>query len=169
MDEQNTFNDGQLEKTLSIRKMYLNKRATVIRESLETHKKNIQGFISQVHSSEFNATKDEILFAQCLKWMQASLHTEANIGDVAKILSISVRKIQRIFSFFMKKSYTSALLDMRIEAAKTYLAEMKNSIGEVAYLVGIKDHAYFTYLFRKTTSMTPTEYRLNVMQVTIEE
>lgn len=169
MNEQNTFSDGQSEKNLSIRKMYLNKRAGVIRESLENHKKNLQGFISQVHSSEFNATKDEMLFAQCLKWMQASLHTEANIGDLAKILSVSVRKIQRVFSFFMQKSYTSALLDMRIDAAKIYLSEMKNSIGEVAYLVGIKDHAYFTYLFRKTTGMTPTEYRLSVMQVTMEK
>lgn len=169
MDKQNTINDGQTDKPLSIRKMYLNKRASVIRDSLEMHKSNIQGFISQVHSSEFNATKDEMLFAQCLKWMQANLHTEANIGDVAKILSVSVRKIQRIFAFFMQKSYTSALLDMRIDAAKAYLSEMKNSIGEVAYLVGIKDHAYFTYLFRKTTGMTPTEFRLSVMQVTMEK
>ncbi|MCP5464502.1 MAG: AraC family transcriptional regulator [Deltaproteobacteria bacterium] len=43
-------------------------------------------------------------------------------------------------------------------------AQHKKFVGEVAYLVGIKDHAYFTYLFRKETGMTPTEYRLSLMQ-----
>lgn len=151
-------------KALSIRKMYLDKRAGLIRQSLEGHRENIGGFISQVHSSEFNATKDELLFARTLQWMQGNLHTEANIADVAAQLEVSVRKIQRLFSFFLDKSYTTVLLDMRIASAKGYLKEMKNSVGEVAFLVGIKDHAYFTFLFRKTTGKTPTEYRLSVMQ-----
>lgn len=151
-------------KSLSIRKMYLNKRAGLIRQSLEGHRDNIHGFIREVHSTEFNATKDELLFARTLQWMQANLHTEANIGDVAKEFNVSVRKIQRLFAFFLDKSYTTVLLDMRIASAKGYLREMKNSVGEVAFLVGIKDHAYFTFLFRKTTGMTPSEYRLSIMQ-----
>ena len=167
MDKQTTTVTGQSEETknLSIRKMYLSKRANAIRETLTTLKNDIPSFINEVRSTQFNATKDEILFAQCLQWMQANIHTEGNIADVAKLLSVSVRKIQRLFSFFLNKSYTSVLLEIRIAAAKGYLGEMKNSIGEVAYLVGIKDHAYFTYLFRKTTRMTPSEFRLSLMQV----
>lgn len=165
MDNQLTIETScETPHKLSIRKMYLTKRAGLIRETLEMHKDDITGFLSEVRSNEFNATKDEMLFAHCLNWMQANLHTECNIADLAKTLNVSVRKIQRIFSFFLDKPYTPVLLDMRITAAKNYLAEMKNSIGEVAYLVGVKDHAYFTYLFRKTTGMTPSEYRLTLMQ-----
>ena len=149
-------------RPLSIRKMYLNKRANVIRQSLEGHRENISGFIHEVHSTAFNATKDELFFARALQWMQTNIHTEAKIGVLAKALGMSVRKIQRLFSFFLGESYTTVLLDMRISAAKGYLKEMKNTVGEVAFLVGIKDHAYFTFLFRKTTGMTPTEFRFSI-------
>lgn len=153
----------------SIRKVYLNKRALVLRKSFEQNRENIQSFVREVESSSFNATRDELLFAQCLSWMQDNLYKDANISDLARELGVSVRKVQRLFSFFLDRTYTSVLLDMRIESAKGYLAQHKNSVGEVAYMVGIKDHAYFTYLFRKTTGMTPTEYRLSLIQKQFEE
>lgn len=156
-------------KSQSIRKVYLKKRAQVLKDSFEQSHENIVGFVQQVESSSFNATRDELLFAHSLTWMQDNLYKDANIADVAKDLGISVRKVQRLFSFFLDRTYTSVLLDMRIESAKGYLAQHKNSVGEVAYMVGIKDHAYFTYLFRKNTGMTPTEYRLSLIQQQFEE
>lgn len=148
----------------SIRKLYLTRRATVLRESFEQNRSHIQDFVQEVESSTFNATKDELLFAQCLGWMQDNLYKEASIADLAKALAVSVRKVQRLFSFFLDRTYTSVLLEMRIESAKSYLSQHKNSVGEVAYLVGIKDHAYFTYLFRKATGVTPTEFRLTLIK-----
>lgn len=161
---QTTMNTASENQTVSIRKTYLNKRATVLRDSFETKRNSVGEFVREVEASTFNATKDELLFAKSLTWMQGNLHNDANISDLAERLEVSVRKIQRLFSFFLKRTYTNVLLDMRIEAAKGFLAQHKNSVGEVAYLVGIKDHAYFTYLFRKETGMTPTEYRLSLMQ-----
>lgn len=164
MKDHDTKQEENSQKLTSIRKMYLNKRAELIRESFFDQEKSIAQFIKQVETGEFNATKDEMLFAKALHWMQKNLHTEASINDLSKFLSVSVRKVQRLFSFFLKKPYTTVLLDMKITAAKGYLQKMKHSIGEISFLVGIKDHAYFTYLFRKTTGMTPTEYRLSLMQ-----
>jgi len=152
------------EKSVSIRKMYLSKRANAIRESFAIQAYDLQKLVFDIQSHEFNATKDELLFARCLKWMQDQLHLDAHITNLAKDFDISVRKIQRLFSFFTSKTYTTVLLEIRIQESKKYLTEFKRSIGEVAYLVGIKDHAYFTYLFRKHTGQTPSQYRLSVMQ-----
>ena len=173
MEEKNTTqpnNQGHLQtirptkRGTSVRKLYLNKRADVIRQAFEQKRSNLHEFVLDVQSSAFNATKDELLFAKSLQWMQDCLHKDAAIADLAEWLSVSVRKIQRLFNFFLERTYTSVLLDMRIEAAKGYLSQHKNSVGEVAYLIGIKDHAYFTYLFRKATGTTPSEYRLSLMQ-----
>lgn len=160
MDEHNTSD----EKTTTIRKMYLDKRANVIRDSLSVKDGSIRSLIDEIQSDSFNATKDELLFSNCLKWMQDHLHLDAHITKLAADFDVSVRKIQRLFSFFAKKTYTTILLEMRMEQAKDYLAEFKRSIGEVAYLVGVKDHAYFTYLFRKHFGVTPSQYRLSLMQ-----
>lgn len=152
------------EKAVSIRKMYLNKRAGLIRQSFGQPEFVMQNLIQEIQSQQFNATKDELMFAECLKWMQQQLHLDAHITQLAKQFDISVRKIQRLFSFFTGKTYTTVLLEMRLDESKKYLAEHKRSIGEVAYLAGIKDHAYFTYLFRKHTGLTPSQYRLSLMK-----
>lgn len=157
-------NRSQKSSETSLRKVYLHKRASVLRESFGKNRENVKSFINEIESSTFNATKDELLFAQSLTWMQAHLHTEGNIADLAKSFSVSVRKVQRLFTFFLDRTYTSVLLDMRIEAAKSYLMQQKNSVGEVATLVGIPDHAYFTYLFRKITGVTPTEFRMGLIK-----
>lgn len=149
----------------SVRKTYLNKRAEQIRENLNLSDVVFERVIQDIQSQSFNATRDELLFAECLQWMKSQLHLEGHITLLAKNFDVSVRKIQRLFSFFTKKTYTTFLLEMRIEESKKYLAEHKRSIGEVAYLVGIKDHAYFTYLFRKHTGMTPSQYRLTLMKI----
>lgn len=162
MSEKNQPEDS-LERPVSIRKMYLHKRAQVLHKNFEENAEDIQNFVKAVHAEDFNATKDELLFARSLHWMSANLHTEASIKTLAQEFDVSIRKVQRLFSFFAKKSYTTVLLDMRLFEAKKLLAEMKNTVGEVAYLVGIKDHAYFTYLFRKKTGKTPSEFRARLM------
>lgn len=157
-------NRGHKSSEMSLRKVYLNKRAVVLRESFEKNRESVKSFVGEIESSNFNATKDELLFAQSLTWMQTNLHTEGNITNLATGLNVSVRKIQRLFTFFLDRTYTSVLLDMRMEAAKSYLMQQKNSVGEVATLVGIPDHAYFTYLFRKSTGVTPTEFRMGLIK-----
>lgn len=165
IQNQNTTDVSEPHKrATSIRKLYLNKRADVLRETFVKKRNQIESFVKDVESSQFNATKDELLFARSLCWMHDNLHAEASVGELSQVLGVSVRKIQRLFSFFLKTTYTNVLLEMRIEAAKGYLAQHKNSVGEVAYLIGVKDHAYFTYLFRKQTGMTPSEYRLSLLQ-----
>lgn len=152
-----------LHNPVSIRQTYLTRRAELIREHLEVDQDSIPQFIGQICADDFNATRDEVLFARCLEWMHANIHTKCSIRSLAREQKLSVRKVQRLFAFFAKKSYTDFLLKMRIETAKKYLSELKYNVGEVGYLVGVKDHAYFTYLFRKTTGQTPSLFRLSLM------
>lgn len=149
--------------TVSIRKTYLSRRADLIREHLDGERASLDGFIGQICSESFNATRDEVLFARCLEWMKNNLNTKASIKSLAGELHLSIRKVQRLFAFFAKKSYTAFLLKQRLETARIYLSELKHNVGEVGYRVGIRDHAYFTYLFRKNTGQTPSQFRLAVM------
>lgn len=159
--------EAPVKKTQSIKKLYLKKRALAIRNHFDTENSSVENFVREITSEKFNATKDELLFAKSISWMQRNLHTKANINDLADLLSVSTRKIQRLFSFFLEKTYTTVLLEMRMDTAKTYLKELNNSVGKVAYLVGINDHAYFTFLFRKSTGLTPSEFRTKYFEKNI--
>ena len=153
---------------VSVRKMYLDRRAVLIRQNFESNRENLTTFVSQVCSEDFNATRDEALFAKCLEWMHQNLQTMASVKSLSADLKISVRKIQRLFTFFAQKTYTTVLLEMRLSTAKKHLAEMKNNIGEVGHMVGIRDHAYFTYLFRRHTGVTPSQFRLEFLSVKMD-
>lgn len=64
---------------------------------------------------------------------------------------------------FMKKTgrhFNDYLNEIRIEAAKKYLAASSLKIYEVAEKVGFKNTDYFTSKFQKLEKMSPTEYRV---------
>ena len=56
------------------------------------------------------------------------------------------------------KSITDFINLKRIEAAKLYLSNGNMSITDVAYLVGFNDVNYFSRIFKRITSMTPSQY-----------
>jgi two-component system response regulator YesN len=53
------------------------------------------------------------------------------------------------------------LMNVRVERAKLLLAGDLLSIKEIAFQVGFKNQSHFSKVFKKITSITPTEYRNN--------
>jgi YesN/AraC family two-component response regulator len=50
----------------------------------------------------------------------------------------------------------------RVNWAKSLLKESDLSVGEVSTAIGVDDPSYFTRFFRKSTGMTPSEFRRHV-------
>lgn len=61
-------------------------------------------------------------------------------------------------------SVTKMISARRIAEAKALLANENLSITQIAEQVGFSDYSYFTNVFRKTTSLTPTAYRKSLEQ-----
>ena len=49
--------------------------------------------------------------------------------------------------------------DYRIQQAKLLLKQSDKQVGEVAADVGFSNLSYFSTLFKKSTGLTPVEYR----------
>ena len=64
----------------SVRKLYLNKRASVLRESFTQNRHDIEHFVHDVESSSFNATKDELLFARLRDPLEQRLADRDPVG-----------------------------------------------------------------------------------------
>jgi two-component system response regulator YesN len=67
------------------------------------------------------------------------------------------------FSSLFKKetgsNFLEYLTDTRVQAAKQLLADTERSINQVSEAVGYNDIKHFTKVFKKSTGLTPTEYR----------
>jgi hypothetical protein len=47
----------------------------------------------------------------------------------------------------------------RIERARIYLADGKETLSEIAYATGFSSQAHFSSVFRRMIGITPTDYR----------
>ena len=67
--------------------------------------------------------------------------------------------IHILFSQNMGQTFIEYLTALRMEHARELLRCTGKRSSEIAAEVGYKDAHYFSYLFKKTQGMTPSEYR----------
>lgn len=82
-----------------------------------------------------------------------------SVEDIAEAASVSRTTLFRVFKSELNTTPVDYLTAYRIAQAKTLLIETDLSVTAVARSTGYEDNLYFSRVFRKTTGVTPTEYR----------
>ncbi len=83
-----------------------------------------------------------------------------NIEQVCKYFSITQSKMNRLLKKHKNLSFIELYTVLKIEEAKKILQEQPQiSIGHLAYTLGFSDNLYFSKVFKKITSLSPTEYK----------
>jgi len=80
------------------------------------------------------------------------------LESIARCLAMSPRTLQRRLSE-EGVLFNDLLDEIRLRAAKTYLAQQDVAGAEVAYLLGFAEQSSFNHAFKRWTGRTPTEYR----------
>ncbi|WP_226666684.1 AraC family transcriptional regulator [Microbulbifer aggregans] len=81
-------------------------------------------------------------------------------GDVAEVLGMSLRNLQRRLSE-QGTSYKEILENTRKKLALNYLEQPHLSLGEIGYLVGFASVTNFNRAFKRWTGLTPGDFRDN--------
>lgn len=81
-----------------------------------------------------------------------------SLQSVADELNISSGYLSKCFKHVEEISFTEYLTNVRLEAAKRLMRENKNTITEIAYMVGFSDPNYFGKCFKKNEQISPKEY-----------
>jgi AraC-like DNA-binding protein len=77
--------------------------------------------------------------------------------QVARSLGMSARNLQRHLAA-EGTSFKELLNDARISLARSYVAEGRLSVTEIAFLLGFADTSTFSRAFRRWTGKSPREY-----------
>jgi two-component system response regulator YesN len=77
--------------------------------------------------------------------------------SVAEHCEISQGYLSRLFSEYLNTTFIDYLNTLRISEAVKLLRDEKNTIKEIAYLVGYSDPNYFSRIFRRYMNVSPTE------------
>ena len=87
------------------------------------------------------------------------MEEDISLNTVANVANVSANHFSALFSQNMGQTFTEYLTDLRMNKAKELLRCTAMRSSEIAGEVGYKDAHYFSYLFKKTQGMTPSEYR----------
>lgn len=108
--------------------------------------------------SERNDKSGRAEINRVTNFLQEEYKKEITLNELARIANLSPYHLIRVFKKQTGKTPLEYLIDIKINNAKRMIVEGKN-ITEVCFLSGFNNHSYFSSVFKRKVSMTPSQYR----------
>ena len=100
------------------------------------------------------------LLVQAIGFIDKHYAEEAiSLDRVAQKVNISPNYFSAMFSQEVGQTFVEYLTGKRIAEAKRMLRQTEMCSSEIAFAVGFRDSHYFSFVFKKVTGSTPSEYR----------
>ncbi len=106
-----------------------------------------------------NAVSESIL-----EYIKNHYKEDISLQDVAEAMNYSDAYFCKLFKQCFDKSFTVYLSEFRVEKAKQLLADVMINIKDISYEVGYRDSNYFARVFKRIAGVTPSDYRIQVLQ-----
>ncbi len=110
---------------------------------------------------EINYLSDNLYIREAENYIRFHYDREISINSIAKSLNLSPEYFSRLFKSETGLSPQQLIIKYRLDRACILLTATNLTISEISTSVGIPDTRYFSKLFRRNKSMSPSEYRKN--------
>jgi len=139
-------------------------------ETVLTNTKTIEQLREQAHKILVSALafRDSQTKSQYARMLQQAkeyidLHyidPNLSLNEVATQVNLSPSHFSVVFSQEACQTFKEYLTEIRIKKAKELLRMTTLRSAEISYQIGYNDPHYFSYVFRKNTGLSPSEFRL---------
>lgn len=113
-----------------------------------------------------DALQYKIRLMETMEEKQLYLNCDLTLGDLAEEAGISYHQASQVINGQLNQKFFSFVNNYRIQRAKELLVDPKTSsmpIVELALEVGFKSKSSFYDAFKKTTQLTPTQYKKSLI------
>lgn len=114
--------------------------------------------IIQNEGAFFNSEAVERILP-ALNYIDNNYQKEIKLDDLSKITNFNPNYFCRIFKKATNSSFTEYLNFVRIYKAEKLIIESKNTISEIASIVGFSSLSYFNRIFKRYKGCTPSAYK----------
>jgi AraC family transcriptional regulator of adaptative response / methylphosphotriester-DNA alkyltransferase methyltransferase len=105
---------------------------------------------------------DEDLSERVVAYTEAHYTEPLTLSEIAAHLNISPFHMQRVFKRIKGFTPAEQLTRIRLNEATKMLAREKPTIEQIAGLVGFSNPSHFSSVFKRTTGVSPSDYRKNL-------
>lgn len=99
------------------------------------------------------------LVLEIREYLNRNYAQEMTLQHIAERFFISRENVSRKFKQITGENLSDYLTSLRVDKAKTLLQNTNLRLSQIAELVGYEDEKYFSRVFKKSTGVTPREYR----------
>ncbi|PQD96743.1 AraC family transcriptional regulator [Pradoshia eiseniae] len=107
---------------------------------------------------EYSTLHYSELVKKAVDYIRLNIDSPLTLHGIADAIHANPSHLSRKFKQETGQSVIDFINHKRVESAKIYLHNKQNSITDVAFIVGFNDVNYFSRVFKKFTSMTPSQY-----------
>jgi AraC-like DNA-binding protein len=119
--------------------------------------------LGQIHAiTKRHSMKEEsieVLINKARILLRTNIVQEVSLEKIAEELNISYSSFRKIFKAYTGIAPGQYLIQLRIEKAKTLLADPSKSIKQVAFDLQFESSFYFSRSFKEKTGLTPENFR----------
>jgi two-component system response regulator YesN len=90
---------------------------------------------------------------------QHYMEPDLSLYEIASLVNLSSSHFSMVFSQETCQTFKEYLTTTRINKAKEMLRTTSLNSNDISYQVGFNDPHYFSYVFKKNTGISPTEFR----------
>lgn len=99
------------------------------------------------------------LIQRAIEWMASNIASPISIDDLANAMHVSYRTLNRRFLDITGMTPLTYLHALKIERAKELLESTPGDFGAITAKVGYEDVSSFRRLFKRSTGLSPAQYR----------
>ena len=97
--------------------------------------------------------------SETIAYIDKHYNENITVETIAKKLHLSPDYLSKLFKKSLEKPLQTYIILHKIESAKTLLTTTDYSVSEISAMVGYPNSQYFSQVFKKYTTYTPTIYR----------
>jgi two-component system response regulator YesN len=115
-----------------------------------------------LYQKDDRETKDNILVSGLHEYIHSNLDKDVSLVKLAELVYLNPAYLSRVYKQITGTNISDYIYNTRLSKAKKILRESNSKVQEIALAVGFESVAYFIRSFKKSTGMTPQEYRENL-------
>ena len=142
-----------------------NENETIIRyleqfHSFKTLHNDLKSKTIQYFSALNNQVEENSTVYMIKEYIQTHYKNESlSVKDISEHVYLSVSYVCTIFKNETGQTLNQYITEYRMEKAKSLLQDYRNKIADISAKVGYSDGNYFGKIFKKSTALSPSEYR----------